>query len=261
MTVPKLPKLTNKQQEILTLLYKHRFLNRKQIQTLLGHRDYKTVNLWLKKLREEQCVVWIYSTNFIEKTKPAVYYLGLNGIRHLRQAGEYPAQELRKRYHEADRSEGFRARCLLLTECCIGFAAKSAGNVRYAAVTQAEYADPSSQYHFLQELGPHLYVAKQEGSTKTTYLLEVFDATLPQYRVRKRLKEYVTYLSGGDWEASCDEALPVVLLACPTLASLIYIKRRLRIKYADELEEIEIRVTTIENIQKHGVTAEIWENV
>ena len=261
MTAIKLPTLTTKQQEILKLLYKHRFLNRKQIQAFLGHKDYKTVNLWLKKLREENCVVWIYSTDFIEKTKPAVYHLGLNGIRYLRQTDEYPSQELRKRYHEADRSEGFRTRCLLLAECCIGFAAKSAGNVRYVAVTQAEYADPDSQYHFLRELGPHLYIAKREGSTQTTYLLEVFDATLPQYRVRNRLKEYVTYLTGGAWETNRDDAVPIVLLVCPTLASLIYVKRRLRSKYADELEDIEIRVTTVENIQRRVTTAEIWECV
>lgn len=29
-------------------------------------------------------VEWIYSTHFAEKTKPAVYYLGLNGVRYLR---------------------------------------------------------------------------------------------------------------------------------------------------------------------------------
>lgn len=65
-----LPKITMRQKEILDLLYKHRFLNRIQIQALLGHKDYKNVNLWLKDLREKQYVEWIYSTHFAEKTKP-----------------------------------------------------------------------------------------------------------------------------------------------------------------------------------------------
>ena len=43
----KLPKLTPKQQNILVLLYQYRFLNRIQIQTLMGHKDYRRINAWL----------------------------------------------------------------------------------------------------------------------------------------------------------------------------------------------------------------------
>lgn len=82
MTKP--PKLTKKQQEIVKLLYRFRFLNRIQIQAFLGHKDPKTINLWLRDLRAKGYVEWIYSTHFAEKTKPAVYYLGLNGVRYLR---------------------------------------------------------------------------------------------------------------------------------------------------------------------------------
>ena len=80
----KLPKLTMKQQEILELLYRYRFLNRIQIQTLMGHKDRKTISLWLRVLRQKQYIEWIYSTDFAERTKPAIYYLGLNGIRFLK---------------------------------------------------------------------------------------------------------------------------------------------------------------------------------
>src|SRR5690348_2136007 len=79
-----LPKLTKKQSEILRLLYRFRFLNRIQIQAFLEHKDPKTINLWLRDLRAKGYVEWIYSTHFAEKTKPAIYYLALNGVRHLR---------------------------------------------------------------------------------------------------------------------------------------------------------------------------------
>ncbi len=80
-----LPKITERQRNIINLLYEHRFLNRIQIQALLNQKDYKNTNLWLKDLREKQYVEWIYSTHFAEKTKPAVYYLGINAIRRFRQ--------------------------------------------------------------------------------------------------------------------------------------------------------------------------------
>ena len=83
-----LAKITKKQQVILKLLYRFRFLNRIQIQALMRHKDPKTINLWLRDLRAKGYVEWIYSTHFAEKTKPAVYYLGLNGVRCLRKLTE-----------------------------------------------------------------------------------------------------------------------------------------------------------------------------
>ena len=80
----KLPKLTTKQQEIIHLLYRYRYLDRIQIQTLMRHKDKRRVLAWLKDLRDKDYVEWIYSTDFIEKSKPAIYYLGINGVRYLK---------------------------------------------------------------------------------------------------------------------------------------------------------------------------------
>src|SRR6266704_597210 len=123
-----LQKLTKKQQEILRLLYSFRFLNRIQIQSLLKHKDPKTINMWLRDLRGKGYAEWIYSTHFAEKTKPAIYYLSLNGVRYLRtlttnEDGEvrpsYPPEELRKRYKEPSRSQSFIDRCILVADGCI----------------------------------------------------------------------------------------------------------------------------------------------
>src|ERR1700756_32248 len=114
-----LPKITKKQQAILGLLYQYRFLNRIQIQIMMKHKDYKTINVWLKDLREKHYVEWIYSTDFAEKTKPGIYYLGLNGIRHVKMLHPYKTEELRKRYRESTRSQIYIDRCLLIAQGCI----------------------------------------------------------------------------------------------------------------------------------------------
>jgi Replication-relaxation len=206
-----LPKLTTKQKEILKLLYRHRFLNRIQIQNLMGHKDYKTINLWLKDLREKEYVTWIYSTDFAEKTKPAIYYIGINGVRFLKTLENsdgteylYLPEEVPKRYRESSRSRTFIDRCLLLADCCIAMQQKSAGstnNVSYSYETEADYLDPDSDYHFLVEselAHPQLVFLKEEQKTKgiitKNFLLEVFDATMPRYRIKKRLTNYVKYL-------------------------------------------------------------------
>jgi hypothetical protein len=278
-----LPKITKKQQEILTLLYKYRFLNRIQIQAFLNHKDKKTINLWLRDLKEKQYVEWIYSTHFAEKTKPAVYYISLNGVRWLKRQTRidedgdelylYPPEEVRKRYREKDRSQAYIDRCLLLADCCVDFIVKgrSDPSLHYAISTQTEYVDEDSEFNFLvdsdleSQLGPQLVIAKRKDKATTNFLLEAFDANLPRYRMSKRLKQYVKFLSEGDWEANRDDddSLLIVLLVCPRLTDLIYAKRRtrglLKELWDDDRENVHIRFATADKVKGKGATAVIWE--
>jgi hypothetical protein len=274
----KLPKITNKQQEIVALLYRYRFLNRIQIQALMHHKDRKTINLWLRDLREKHYVEWIYSTDFLEKTKPAIYYLGINGVRFLRQQtitsagdsdgandtdsqehGAYPVEELRKRYREHDRSESFRTHSILLADCCINLQAKTTRKLSYDCYTQADYTPPGRNYHFLSEsdiITPDLCIIKNDSAkrakgspdddndawTRTNYLLEIFDPGFPHYRIRYRLKQYATYLIDDEWDSGDNDPPPIILLVCPRTTDLIYAKRRTRKlllnEYYDDEDEI-----------------------
>jgi Replication-relaxation len=279
-----LPKITNKQQEILQFLYRYRFLNRIQIQQFLRHKDKVRSSVWLKDLNEKQYINRIYDPNdFINKTKPAIYYLALNGIRYLRENGEYPPEELRKRYAESSRKQTFIDRCLLLADCCIDMQArtddKSSGR-SYAYVTEADYLNPESKWNFLAEseyIHPHLYYLKRQetenGLIVTHNLLEVIEPTLPRYSLRKKIKNYVSFLNSDEWDGItrelAAEELPVILIVCPTKAELIYTKRSAKKELADIYgdgeedipEDIYIRFTTVEIIRFHGVTGKIWEDI
>jgi len=281
----KLPTITKRQQEILKLLYRYRFLNRIQIQALMNHKDRKTINLWLRDLKEKNYVEWIYSTHFAEKTKPAIYYIALNGVRFLKQqvyvatdGEEYEAyllEELRKRYRESSRSRTFTDHCLLIADCCISLEAKTkdTGNkLSYSYVTKADYIDPDNEYHFLHEselIYPDLCFVKQErkkGEDLTTsYLLEVFDPTFPRYRIKKRLSNYIEYLDNGEWQSETEnDEPPIILLACPRTSDPIYAKRRTRGLLADiwehdDEDRPQIRFATIDKLKEHGVTGKIWE--
>lgn len=269
----KLPYITLKQEEILRLLYNYRFLDRKQIQAFMNHKNKRRVISWLKDLRNKDYIEWIYSTDFAEKTKPAIYYLGINGIRYLKtlewddDTAMYPAEELRKRYRESERSRTFIDRSLLVADCCLALKAANNNKVTYEYATEAKYIDPDHDYHFLTEhevLRPSLCIVKQEhqrGEDEpiiTNYILEIFDATLPRYRLRRRLKGYVTYLADGEWEG--DEPEPIILLVCSNLIDLIYAKRATK-KLIEETyeDDLHIRFTTTELLKQEGVTAKLWE--
>ena len=229
----------------------------------MGHKDKRRSSRWLKDLKEKHYIEWIYDdTNLTNKTKPAVYYLGLNGVRYLRALDIYLPEELRKRYKESLRKQPFITRCLLLTGCCVNLEARSVGGLEYSYVTEADYIDPENDYYFLTELQPQLCFVKQSPKVKESYLLEVFDVSTPRYMVKKRLKDYVTYLTSGDWERETEEDEPlVVLIACPTIAELAYAKRRTRKLLEDEIQELQLRFATTEEVKRQGVTSIIWEDI
>lgn len=298
-----LPKTTKKQQEILKLLYSFRFLNRIQIQAFLGHKDPKTINLWLRDLRAKGYVEWIYSTHFAEKTKPAIYFLGLNGVRYLRTltrkskdddgkavvSSSYPSEELRKRYKEPSRSQTYIDRCILIADCALALEREDDANeakgkkLRYYYQTEADYLlERSYYYHFVLDIDdelirPNLIFCqdklskdgKEEG-TLESYILEIFDPTLPRYRMKKRLSDYVKFLDdeGDTWREQTDtEKLPIILFVCPRTSDLIYAKRRTRKLIADawywedeDVEKPRIRFATVEKLKQSGLLAEgIWE--
>lgn len=250
-----LPPITPKQQEILNLLYKYRFLNRAQVQTLLKHKDKRRIISWLKDLREKEYVDWHYdATGFVTKSQPAIYYLSLNGIRYLRELDIHPSEELRKRYKESTRTQVFIDRCLLIADCCIKLITESNVNVRYTFSLPADYVDPSDPRHYLNEIKPHLYFSRHLEGDITEYLLENFEQTLPRYQLKKRLKDYVEYLNDSDTDLS------VVLLVCASTADLLYVKRRAR-TLVDDNDDLQIRVTTLDKIQVSGITSTIWEEI
>lgn len=242
----------------------------------MGHTDKRRISAWLKELRETQFVDWLYDPdNPNEKSKPAIYFLGINGVRFLRMLGDYPEGELRKRYKDASRQQDFISRCLLLADCCIRLEARNKGddNVAYTYALEADYADPDRDYAFLDEseyIHPDLAFTKEaeidNDFINQTYFLQLFDLTTPRYMLKKKLKAYVEYFDDDEWEQyKGDEELPIVLIACPTLPELIYAKRNTRKQLEEhelqDNEDIRIRFATIEKIKRLGVTGLIWEEL
>jgi hypothetical protein len=254
-----LPSITTKQQEILKLIYKYRFLSRTKIQALLKHKDKRRIISWLKDLREKQYVDWRYdATNFIAKSQPAIYYLSINGIRYLREIGEHPSEELRKRYKEPGRTQVFIDRCLLIADCCLALQAKSSDDLQYTCALPADYVDPDNPQHFLNELKPHLFFTKRHYDETINYALEHFELTLPRYQLRQRIKDYLTYIDAWDEE---NGPAPIALFICATTAELLYVKRRAKNQIEESSnDEIVIRAATLEKVNATGVASAIWED-
>ena len=266
--------ITKKQQEILTLLYKYRFLNRVQIQTFLNHKYHKRINDWLKDLNQKEYINRIYSTNFGENTKPAIYYLGLNGIRFLKAQDDCSLEVIQKRYRDKDRSVSFIDQCILvgdmvlqLKEAVLKSKEEGKYELSYQVSTATNIANPEYRFNFLTEIKVDLAIKKKSKknsskSVNTSYFLfMIISPTLPQYSIRKRIKDLIAFYFNSEWETTIDDNFPEIMIICPTLATMIYAKRLTRklLEDEDNPEDLHIRFATVEKVKKESVTGKIWE--
>jgi hypothetical protein len=266
--------ITPKQELILKYLYQYKFLNRIQIQALLNHKYHKRINDWLKDLTQKEYVNRIYSNKFGENTKPAIYYLALNGIRFLKTQDDYPLEVLRTFYRLKDRSNDFIDKSLLIGKIVLDLEVAtnlSRGNgeeheLTYLIATTTDLANSEYRFHFLTEYKTDLLIKrlKKKKTSKRTvsnfFLFTVLAPTLPKYSIRKRIRDFIELYNGYEWD-EVEKTFPTIMVICPTLATLIYTKRLTRNLWKDEDEpkDLHFQFTTIEKIKEHGVTGEIWE--
>lgn len=254
-----LNKITKKQQSILTLLYRFRFLNRIQIQKLLRHKYHKRIIDWLNDLTEKEYIGKIYSTKYGEINKPAIYYISINGIRYLK-ALNFPTEQLNRLYKEKEKTESFTSKHILIADICLDLQNKNDDKTKYLSATYSDLVDKNYKFNFLAEMAPDLLFVKETKSMKKYYLLEIFELTLPAYSIRKKIKNYIDFYFSNSWEDNIKEDFPALIFICPSLSILINTKRFTK-KLLDDNDDIDLKIQfeLEDKIKQLGITGYLWE--
>jgi len=181
-----LPTITTKQKEILHYLYRFRFLNRIQIQTLLNHKDAKNTNAWLKDLTTKN-----YTGRIFEKTaginKPAIYYLSKSGIKFFSSAEGTDKKRLRKLYQENRRSQGFIDQCMLIADIYLKLRAQNLSDLKF--YTQADFATNS----IISDLQPSFAYIYSKDTKLQHYTCEIIKDGTPRFAIRSRTNQYIEF--------------------------------------------------------------------
>lgn len=257
--------LSQKQQEILTLLPRFRFLARTHIQSFLKHKDEARINKWLIYLIQNHYVIRRYDNAIIGRNKrPAIFFLGNNGVRFVNTFGIYDTNFIHKLYCDKKRSETFIEHCLMIATLCCALDKKQSDSIAYEYVTESDREDPHHPFHFLKELrlSVDLVVSKiEKGKRKRQYLLFYFDQTLPRYRLRNRIRKINELYFSSEWENTTGQKFPTVLLLFETKERMIYAKRYTKQLFEDEEmpADLSYNFAIAQDAKKEGITAAIWE--
>ena len=251
--------ITKKQLEILHLLFQFRFLNRPQIQQFLKHNDRRATNDLLSDLTNKEYIGRIYTETFPEKIKPAVYYLIKGGVKFLKSKG-FDEKLLHKLYYENKRSESFISQSLLLADIYLNLSKRKTSEADFKMAIANDY--PGHQFsELLGDLLPSAYIEQESQEGAEQYFLEIL-TDIPIERLRQRIRKYLSFYESNEWEGGTSEDFPVILMICPDLKTLIYVKRYLKRKLVEmDAESFIAQLTIIDKFKEHGLTGDIWEKV
>lgn len=248
-------KITNKQLEILILLYRYRFLSRIHIQNFLNHKNDTRISSWLKDLTQKELVSRIYTRDL--SNQPAVYYLANKSREILKTKDKINPDLLNRVYREKYRSQAFINHCLFIADLYFHF--QKAAEKQNSACNFYTATDLTNVAHTPLPLPDVYLVVKNEKDSKR-YFLEVLD-NKPMFAIRKRVDNYLEYYQENYWQDHNKYPFPKILLICPSVRVKISIQKYIASLLEFEDDGLSFFLGLKDNIDKFGINQNTWENV
>jgi hypothetical protein len=200
--------LNTAQIETLRILAKFRFGSNDLVAQYFGMKDRSFIVRRLSLLVDRELIAKRFDSSYRIKGKPAAYYLTPAGARRLQEHQDNKIN-VKATYRDEKASEDFIEHCLQVFAIRNQLKAKYGDTVKF--FTKADLDQEDLDY-FPRPL-PDAYISLQTGKTKRLFFLEVIDDGQPFFTVVRRIKQYMDYSEGGEWDDT-GTGFPTVLFAC-----------------------------------------------
>jgi len=243
--------LQPRQKEIIEILLRFRYLTRPQIQTLLNHKSWNRIFIWLNELTEKQYIFRFYKKEVA--AKPSVFCLEKKSIPYLREK-EIDEHIIRWVYDEKTRSQAFREHNIFIADMYLSL-------MELVSKTKAtlKFYTKTDLYDYMYLILPHpdcYFVIKEQNGRSRYYFLDLFDDRTFLY---KRVYQYLNYYSKKYWQAKTKKKFPTIIFVCPDEKTKRAINKFIRKQAL--YDSPTFYLTTKPAIQEKGMCKEILDKV
>ncbi len=283
MNFKKLPEITKKQEEIIGLVWKFRFINRHQLQKHFKYKSPRRLNEWLKDLVEKGYLGRIYSHKLLENTKPAIYFLMNNAIiyckHHMfREEDVVEGRDVKKYYEDKHALPIFINHCISICTIYQQFMDLNSKEWDYYGSTRNEmWVDRLHNHRAVDYEGeriylPDLHVSKstnieyQDGDhyEMANYVVELFDSYIPQYALEGKARLYIELCTKNrNYYFSLDDSETLTIMLIFTNAKKMgklkkYIEEKLYWEF--KLHDLTFKLAMLNKVMEKGIQDEnIWK--
>lgn len=245
------------QKQILFLLYRFRFLTISQLQKYFNHKDPHRIKEWLKGLRENKYIYAIKDEK--DRTKPYIFCLDTKAKYIIQENEDCDKSFLERLYKEKKLTDNFKNHCLFIFDIYLFFLSQKEADARIHFLTQQDLIG----YDFFPEELPDVYIAVETKDGSNRYFLDLYDdyrnkAFLP----RQRIKQYITYCEGGNWQANTENSsFPTILFVLPHEQRKKHIYYYGKALLEKTFEDISLFLTTQDLIKGNKESQNIWQKM
>jgi len=250
--------ITPKQSEILTLIYRFRFLNRYHIQAFLNHKEPRRIKSWLKDLTDKNILGRIYSSKLKENTKPAIYYLATKSRKILLEQHNINEKILNRAYRDKNASAKITTHCLFLATFYLLLKEQTLKDKQqFHFYTKTDLVD----HNYLPYNRPDAYIALETNKQTKRYFLEIIDEGTPRFMLRKKISQYIDYFDENTWENRTLHSNPALLFICPNQQIYDFLNKHIAEVLEEETSDLQFFLSLKSNIRAEGITPSTWQLV
>jgi DNA-binding MarR family transcriptional regulator len=242
-TTPKQRNLTQKQLDVLKLLYRFRFGTSDLIARAQGGVSRQSTNIRLASLVKGEYVIKKQTGRDRIQGKPAVYRLGAKGRAVLRKEGsKYSEKVLNTIRANRDNSDHFVQRQLTIFKIFNDLTAKYGDTL----VLLAKSNMAADKFHYLPEVKPDALIY-HEGTDKYFFVF-LLDDSMPDFALVRRIAPIFEYEKSGKWEAATKTESPRILLACNTKRIETVMRKRVARLHDDARSDLILATSTLDRM-------------
>ncbi len=219
------PRLTTYQRDILTLLYRFRFITSQGLAAYRQQPSSVAAHERLTGLMRRGYVARHFDSSYRLQHRPAEYYLLPAAIRLLRTILEESSErELKQIYARPRASRRFIDRSLRLLTISLAFERVYRDQLDFMTKVDLNL----EAYTYLpQPLPDAFFRVSSEATPERSFFVEYFDSGVSIGIHGRKIAEYLDYQDEGGWEET-GEAFPTVIIICETTALLNQAAKRVR---------------------------------
>ncbi len=235
-------KLNAEQLEVLGLLYKFRFGSNDLIARYFGKKDRSFVFKRLKILLEQGLIGKRFESSYRIQGKPAAYYLLPAGARVLQESRPDREINIKAIYKDKDVSNDFVKYCLHVFNLFYQLKVLYGDGLKFFTKRQL------ARYDYFEDFVPSAYMNLDIDGAEKDFFLEYLQTGQPFFTTLRKLKQYVDYADGGDWEAGTESDFPKVLLVCDNASLQKRLIKKAPHILEDADDDLQFFVTTQDNL-------------
>ncbi len=257
--------VTQKQLQVLRLLYRFRFGTTDLLARSLDLKDGRYIHMRLDTLVKQEYIGKNYDSSYKLVGRSATYYLMPKAFAALKRQAKTNGKELslktlRNAYKDKDASERFTAKKLAVFTIYDKLRASYADSLGFWTKEQLNF---DNYNHFPQPTPDAFVTITPEGLRPRDgyFFLNYLDDETPFFVHVRQLQKYVDYVEAGEWEEATNSRLRGVLLVCESTSLLKRVRKKLA-QLVDEDEVPRFCYTTLEGLKRSTAEDdEVWQMI